>query len=1138
MTWGGRALRYDRKRESRLAPLLLRFITLSCFVLSAPMALAAPCELPVARAVSVQGSVEAHAATAKRWSAVRLDDVFCQGDSIRVNDNSRASLVLSNATQVRIDANSTLTFSALSNKELSWIDMLSGVAHFISRVKQSFEVVTPFMNAAIEGTEFVVIVESDATRVSVFEGRVAARNQLGEIILTSGQTAQARKGQAPVLQTVVSPRDAVQWALYYPPILEFEAAEFSNLSPTWRGRLAQSLDSYNRGDASAALDVLEAIPEDLDDPRPYLYRAALRLGVGRVKDAESDLARVLTHVPNNSHAIALQALIAVVQNNKTQALTLAERAVVLDATGATPQLALSYARQANFDIEGALAAVEQAVANDDQDALAWSRLAELHLSLGEVEQALTAAEQAVARNPQLARTQSVLGFARLTQFKTEQARQAFQHAIELDQADPLPRLGLGLATLRDGNLAEGREQIEIAASLDPNNALVRSYLGKAYYDEKRDKVAATELANAKQLDPNDPTPWFYDAIRKQTENRPVEALHDLQKSIQLNDNRAVYRSSLLLDQDLAARSASLGRIYDDLGFEQLALVEGWKSVNTDPSNYSAHRLLADSYSALPRHEIARVSELLQSQLLQPLNLTPLQPQLAESNLALLESSGPSDLSFSEFNSLFTRNQFDLQTSGILGSNDTYGENIVLSRIQDRLSYSLGQFHYETDGFRENNDLSHNIYNAFAQISLTSESNLQVELRSRRTKNGDIDFRFDPERFFPEDRLEIETNLARIGYRYAATPNSDLLFSLVYVDREEQEFEPRSFPEIEVIENTDTVTKTDGYTAEIQNIFRFGNYNAAIGIGSLRQDGGAFVTATGSEEGEPFFETGNFSFDTQHDNAYIYTTLNITPRASWVLGLSYDDYEDLNTNRDQFNPKFGLIWNPLPSTTFRLAAFKALKRSLVSNQTLEPTQIAGFNQFFDDFDGTDTRRYGIALDQKFLADFYGGIELSRRETKVPGRGEEQEQFHRAYLHWTPSSHLALSTEYQFDEYERDVLADNAPQELETQSLLFQVGYYPSSGLFANLEGTYTSQNVKFAAFPNGIVEIIDADENFLLWDAAIGYRLPKRKGRVSFEVDNLFDREFNFQDRNFQTNEPSTPRFIPERTIYFRFTLAF
>jgi hypothetical protein len=54
-------------------------------------------------------------------------------------------------------------------------------------------------------------------------------------------------------------------------------------------------------------------------------------------------------------------------------------------------------------------------------------------------------------------------------------------------------------------------------------------------------------------------------------------LQHLQESMRLNDNRAVYRSRLLLDSDLAARSASLARIYNDLGFQQRALVEGWKS---------------------------------------------------------------------------------------------------------------------------------------------------------------------------------------------------------------------------------------------------------------------------------------------------------------------------------------------------------------------------------------------------------------------------------------------------------------------------------------------------------------------------------------------------------------------------------
>ena len=49
-------------------------------------------------------------------------------------------------------------------------------------------------------------------------------------------------------------------------------------------------------------------------------------------------------------------IIAVVQNDKEQALTLATRAVELDQASSTARLALSYAQQAHFNIEEALKA--------------------------------------------------------------------------------------------------------------------------------------------------------------------------------------------------------------------------------------------------------------------------------------------------------------------------------------------------------------------------------------------------------------------------------------------------------------------------------------------------------------------------------------------------------------------------------------------------------------------------------------------------------------------------------------------------------------------------------------------------------------------------------------------------------------
>ena len=268
-------------------------------------------------------------------------------------------------------------------------------------------------------------------------------------------------------------------------------------------------------------------------------------------------------------------------------------------------------------------------------------------------------------------------------------------------------------------------------------------------------------------------------------NRPVEALQDLQKSIELNDNRAVYRSRLLLDEDLAARSASLGRIYSDLGFQQLALVEGWKSVNIDPRNYSAHRFLADSYSALPRHEIARVSELLQSQLLQPINITPVQPQLAESNLLILEGAGPAQPAFNEFNPLFARNRFALQASGTVGNQGTFGDEVVQSGLWGTFSYSVGQFHFETDGFRDNNDLNTDIYNVFLQSSPLPNISVQAEYRHRDTTHGDRELNWNLDVFDESFKRKVRIDSVRLGAHYQLAPEADFITSVIFQDEREE-----------------------------------------------------------------------------------------------------------------------------------------------------------------------------------------------------------------------------------------------------------------------------------------------------------------------------------------------------------------
>jgi tetratricopeptide (TPR) repeat protein len=938
---------------------------------------------------------------------------------------------------------------------------------------------------------------------------------------------------------VVRPRDAVQWALYYPPIMDYRPVDFPSGPPTgWQAMVRKSIEFYREGKLAKAFWSLEGAPESIRDPRFFAYRVALLLSVGRVDEASVDIERALNLDPHNSYAVALQSIIAVVQNEKDRALDLARKAVELESRSSVARVSLSYAQQAHFDLQGALVSLQEAVKLDPENALAWARLAELYLSVGDLDKAAEAARKAVVLNPNLARTQTVLGFALITRIKVEDANKAFKKAIELDSSAPLPRLGLGLAKIRDGDLKAGRVEIEIAGSLDPNNSLIRSYLGKAYFDEKRDKLASDQFALAKELDPLDPTSWFYNAVRKQTTNRPVEALQDLQKSIELNDNRAIYRSRLLLDQDLAARSASLGRIYHDLGFQQLALVEGWKSVNTDPSNYSAHRFLADTYSALPRHEIAKVSELLQSQLLQPLNITPVQPQLAESNLFILEGAGPADSSFNEFNPLFLRNRFALQASGVVGENDTAGDELTQSTVWGKLSYSLGQFHYETDGFRENNDQEQDIYNVFAQGSLSHKTSIQAEFRYTDREKGDLPLRFNPENFSNTLRQEEEIHSIRLGLRYSFQPHSTLIASVIYRCAD---FDTDVFP------GFDLATDDDGYMAEGQHLFSSERFHVTSGWGHFsadRKDVSA-MTIVPPPPFPPIFSMTTERSDISHTNFYLYSLINYPRNITWTLGGSADFFENI-VDRDQFNPKFGLTWNPFPQTTLRGAVFRTLKRTLISNQTIEPTQVAGFNQFFDDGEGTESWRYGIAVDQKFSGVLYGGLEYSRRDLEVPfedfppppaspvvRRVDWEERLGRVYLYWTPHRWLALSAEYQYERLERDseFVGEDLFTRLKTHRVPLGISFFHPTGFSARLKATYVDQEGKFGDPVGGV--ILPGDDQFWVVDAAIGYRLPKRYGFITLEARNLFDEEFKFQD-----TDPANPRISPESLILARCTLVF
>jgi tetratricopeptide (TPR) repeat protein len=1054
-----------------------------------------------AELIAVEGIVEVQRARSDAWTRVAESEVLCFGDSVRVQAFSRVMVRLRDQTAVRLDERSMLTLRAPNDGIGSLIDLIRGVIHIISRDPRSLQFTTPYANAGLEGTEFDIRVndEERKTEIAVLEGTVVVTNPMGRIEVPSNFVAEARDGEEPVMRAILEPIELMRWASYFPEIF------------------AEDLPGPEQ----------EPRASEIDDAAFYAARAAARLRRGQLETADADIASSLRLAPSNADALALQAIAALGRNDFPSARDRARAAV--GATPPTPAafIAMSYVLQSDGDLAGALAQVASAISLDPANAVALARRAEIELGLRRWSDSHASALRAIALDPQLGYARTVLGFIELSGGNVAEAVAAFGEGATLDRGAPLPHLGLALALMQRGDLVPGREQLEIAVALDPANALTRSYMGKTYDAENRTKLPGTQLALAKRFAPNDPTPWLYEALVKLNRNQPVGALGELIDAISRNDNRALFRSRLAMDADLATRSAGTGRVLRELGFEQLAFVRGWAATAIDPTDYAAPRLLADVYSARPGLEISRSSALLTSQLLQPANLTPISPQLGQASPLLVSRAGPSELAFNGLTPLVTANGLRFQASTVVGANETRGEDIALAGLRDRVSYSFGQYHYSTQGFRENNDFDQTIANAFVQFNPNEVTSLLAEIRSSEVEHGDLLRYFDPTRVITDFRFVEDADTLRLGVRRQLGIHDTLLATASWID---------SSGSIET-EFYSSNVNADANNVDVQHIHEAARWNLRSGVLLAQKDEFDVTRFVDTIESGPV--------DASQESAYAYANIGLVQSLILTLGASADGVEEGDVSKDRINPKVGVTWMPTEKLTVRAASFKTLHGTLTTSKQnpqprLEPFQVAGFNQFPLAANGDEATVSGFAIDGKVSSKLFLGVELTGRDVESsvndlarnPVATEATEEGARTYLYWTPRQDVSFSAQYQNDHLSSD---ENGPLRvtfLRTQRLPLEARYFHANGFSAGIRTSRFHQEGEFVSGPEGGAPEAGEDD-FWIVDLSLGYRLPNRRGVLSLNVDNLLDEEFRFQDL-----DPENPSIMPERMAYFRFTLSF
>ena len=606
-----------------------------------------------------------------------------------------------------------------------------------------------------KGTEFLIEVDPQTRRtvVTVFDGQVTLTNELGSVQATSGLQAVAETGIGPTTKAIRT-QNIVQWWIYYPAVLDPDEL---GLTQAQRLELSESLTAYQQGDLQAALKKYPGYPNPPDSAHEArrIYLAGLLLSVGAVDAAETHLSDVSSNAPL---ARALRIMIKAVtpprgeeaqrQNEGQRERTgkagetippVAPASTAPEALTASEWLALSYEYQSQRRLKDALEAAKAAATKSPRFGFGWARVAELEFSFGRIRAARRAIDRALDVAPQNAQALAVNGFLLAADNRTKAAIEAFDQAIKMDPALANAWLGRGLCKRRLGWFQSNPDRsatnagpswlsdLQTAASLEPDRSLLRSCLGKAFSEIDDSGLALKELDRAAEIDANDPTPWLYLALEKSKDNRVNEAVDDLEHSIELNDNRAVYRSRSLLDEDRAVRSSSLARIYQDAGMNEVSFSEATRAVSYDYGNYSAHLFLSESYDALRdparfnlRYETPWFSEWLMANLLSPVGGTPLSQHI----------------SLQEYSRLFERNRLGLVSQTEYRSDGQIREVASQYGRYDNSAYALDLDYQHNTGVRPNNELDRlEFYGTFKQ-QITPQDSLLLLTEIQNYHAGD------------------------------------------------------------------------------------------------------------------------------------------------------------------------------------------------------------------------------------------------------------------------------------------------------------------------------------------------------------------------------------------------------------------
>jgi len=908
-----------------------------------------------------------------------------------------------------------------------------------------------------------------------------------------------------------------------------------------------ALARYRLGDAFGAYNLVKAAYK----PNPGPQVMGVMVGYFAMLAGKVDEARrILTAAAESPSPVAkLLALcylaqMDIVQNRKGEARSLADRALALNATSPLAQLTRALVDIADFQLPQAQRRLEKTLETDPSFLDATLYLSRIYLGGEYLNKARRSADLALKQAPRDANVLSLAGFVNIAFRHYDRARDLFARAVKENPYPGEPHLGLSLCHFQQRQFDLGLTEMLTATLLDPRVSLYQSELGKAFYQVRAFDKALATWDYAATLDPKDPTPHLYKGIALTDLNRPGEAIQSINRSIALNENRAVFRSRLMLTRDLAVRNYNLARAYDQLGLGEWALSKALTAVKSDPMNSSAHLFLANSYLASGQATAVNAESLIY-RVLAPASQTTYRYLLNNDYTSMFEM--PYARATVQAGVGAWEERKTIQDHSVAAYGGTSG-----------LAF-YGQGIYGDDrGFRRENGFNQS-WNAEGQLKWepTVHGNLTGLFQYNNQNFGDDGARNDY--FYRNDpslRGNYRFRAYEVSYLHRFTPNYALLAYLSFHSQNNPTFFSLHDPSFNLWHQDRF--DWDYHNVQVQQQLVLGKHTLISGFdyfyGPMRFMEKFLFQAL--DNGQVIFQFPFYTYIRPPEKAYSFYLLDYWRLAPWLL-VELGVFKDVTQNARSFDPRpvSNNLWSPRvgvniqlnPKHTLRFALLRYLNTHVILQPLLVPTEVAGLSWPVDSKQGSEVRMVGGSWEAQWDAKTFTVLRFEGMRVSTPEYSLDR------------NSGLNYDTwrtwwRYQGSFFLNRILTNSlgltlgvvgkrviAPPDLLTPSILFG---HPSYQSYTEVDGLLGFSFLTPKGWQGGVRTWLvyqrlrdrSSDNLFALVSLRFGKELANKRGLVSFEVQNLFNRHYNYLIEPFRGLIPSefypARRFMGKIAFYF------